>query len=1255
MEKEIEDALRVLEKEKISKGGVLKQVIKESLENLLDNEMGDRGVCAWILEKKIVKPFVLSLFELPLKSRGFGVSLSLIHKMVMWRVVDTCFIPEILSGFEKSILSSSEMRLRITQMVLPLVQDPFFVKGSNLLHLFRICITLVETSRNQTVNTSRVIVAHMVSGIFERPGLLEGADKEEAEKSCLEILRISLDKAKNGEILGFDMLSASISDGHLGVISSPLLMENLPEVYDFLLSQLVFDNFSVISRSLFLLMQIIKKILFSDEGSLIFLLLSICRTDMPCSMKILREEFLYSLPHGILTLGVLSSQELADSVFSVLGELNIEEVKEINYMYMDQFSRTEVPNDLSHICTLTFYKFYGYTMYIYKKLEETEDLDQIVQIFVAYLSNMLDKIVGIDALSEEDKRIESLKNILENAGKALHRKYPRELNQILLSFCKLAVKNRKAFYALLMRVSIENKEDVVIWKELLFITIQVEKIDEKEAWAHLLGKIEEFPDEVLKKVLNGLCDVNGTEKEKISDFFLQLISRSKNLQNEFLMVLGKIFPEEEIRETPAYFIPLLSAFFNRYFLLKCSEETHSFVLRYFHGLTEKLYGSSEFEEVLREVLSSLSLGIRTSGETFHESWREIYGILILAMEIPSFSSIIFDILQVITSRLLAFIPLDSLKVTVKMLSICCLGRREQNMAFQGLQCIREVVEHIVVSEVEEETKNRVWNACICLLCSLAYDARDDIRDSSILLIFELIYFSNEKNCINWNSLIKVFLKKILCASIYVKDKEIYTGEHDEEISEEECACMELGACNVQMYQEEEDMPVNAKRAEDSAKGMLLSVSSLMFEHFEEIKRFPSFPSLWNLLQTVVLRFSSDPGLESTVITVIRIGTSKIKDPISWNSFFHLLANLSKKESLVESYPESLIQLLKRSYENLTEDNKKTESVQFLEAVTHILKKNQVPRKNIFSFVEYESISSLIDFKDSISIELSIETLLAWMNLFFEHKTCFSTSFILSSISYLSELLISNNLSETVYLNALSLLVFFQERSVQYSWQIKARDTLKRILLIQVERKMELKLVPISRRILGIDLENNHKSNGIIEKILREEKEFSEELRKAEQEMLEYLVFLEDLAKKIEKPDLLALYRLLEEFQRNAESNLLFSAYLKTTQILCSLITEKQELLLYGEKWILSSLSEYNKEIRRERTRYSHYKRESISYILHNILNSHINIFLHAPIVKHQIFLCASSLDKNISLQALQLLNQISNEYLAPDKLLQNAH
>lgn len=1267
MQAEVKDALYAIAKEKTGKNSTLKKSIDAALESISKYNPGDMVFSKYLLKSRIEIPFVQALQELAPKSKGMFVAVSAIHRMVTWNSISSECIAFILDGLEKNVVAHSEMRLRILQMLLPLMQQPTLVCGRNLVHLVQIGLLLIETSRNQAVSTSKVIVCHMFANIFERPETLQGLEREQAVKDCREIIDAILAHEKISKMFKLDILKTCIIDS--SGFKCPELTNTLAKVCDTLVMWLSSKSPQILTRVFLVFLEIVKQVMQKEE-EIVSLVLLVLRTEIEEALEVLREEFIYRLPYRIVKNALESSKELSNIIFRQDKKIDIEKIIEIKVLHIEKPDSTKIDEEAEYTNSLHFYKIIEVAESLRKNVcsnsqkkeainVDISRLDKAISGFLEYFSAFIGKLENTSNIKKNTRESDLVRKAFLDVIHTLDISDKKDLSILLISAYNLALQNPEIFYSLAFELTMMHKKSVSVWKEFFLVTGHVVEIyPEIDAWSNVQKQILEFDSDVLAAAVDGAVAAESVLPAKHADLFLILLKRKDNLANEFSLLTYKIFGTFDDNISVSEPASLISSFFGAYFSMKPPEYVHEIVFVHMYALYKKLYEKGDNEELLNKLLVSLSLGIRTGGETLRQSWKDIYKILLLSLDSQILADTIFDITQVITDRLLQYLPEKCIKETIQILCISCIKNKRHNVSFQALNCVRDITGYISTAKISEKIRKDTWNASLCLLCTVAYDSRENVRDSAIVQIFESIHTHKAYRDITWQPLVNVFLKRLLYAAVYLKDKEIYTGEHDNSPMEdknedknedkecevdEECPCKGTGACVIDIYTEEaSDTSTNSI---ESTRRILIAVVGLISDNFDEIKKIDGFLSLWFLLGKILVRFAADSETEVVVVQALKVFFPKAAQEMYWRTFFFVILDVCSVIQQKSQLPEMLIEMLKQIRRKIADILNESDAPLFFASITSLLKHNEAVSKERVTFLEYEAISLLEEKNTKCTAAVKVQTLLIWLSLARDASEKFSVFFAVWCMRLLYEELSVGQFDCEVHKKSVETLVsFHREKRMYLQYWEGAKKMLKHIFFLEAQRNMSLQIVWALKEMLGIseniydediDKRKYFPNRNILE-ILPGDENYSIAIREEEKEMCEHLKFLEEISAFVQKEKLTEIFYLMVEIWHSSLHGSLYMLYINTTKTICKVIAQNRSLSGISEKWLKEIFVTYNKEIRIKRTLYSRFQREAICHILENILDGRIYPGSR-DVLLDQIILCAESEDRNISRIALKII------------------
>ncbi|KAI5192056.1 hypothetical protein NEMIN01_1804 [Nematocida minor] len=1244
MQKEMKNTLHAILKEKMQKSSTLKKEAQEAVSAVEKYAGTEADFYTYVKSNRLVQiPFIKSLQEIPVKNKLFFSSLQIIHKIIVRNCISKEFIPYILEEFEKKVHTESEVRIRILQLLQPLIQDSLLVRGDQLVKLFKIGIQLAKESKDMIITESaaKVTVFHVIECVFERPRLVETAEKEKAKEDCIEIVKTSLDIAKSRSLLGMETLAACISDKHADeVIKEEESREGLlEEIIDFLLEGLKGSDLTAIRQIFLILTQMLKTIL-KDKYRIVSMLLEVFRIEIESTAGLLKAEFIYTLPHEIVIESLLSSAELVDNLLRIpdTETVNINGIAEIDTLgaKSSTVANCEVSLKLSKI------------------IETATKLDDkaILPIFMPYFSRTISAIecstetwpeVPLKKLTDAITNIKNLSNDDISA-----------FDLLVDAVYQLAENYPKTFYSISSSITFENSKMITRWQQFFSLSSYVQDtVPELNAWDTSVEKLLASDSDVFQKGLTGACSSAGIPLDRSLGLLLSLGSRASDFPQEAIQLIHKIFlmKPEETAGGAGTTEEIVGYFLNAYFASKFSESIHVIILPELVSIFSEIRNKDI--ALAKLILQHISLGIRTVGETFGRGWTCVYDILVDALEVDELKKIVFEIVKIITDRMLQHLPNECLITTEKLLCVCCKVINEDNISFQALFCIRDLMEHAHTENIPREIQSQIFLATFCLLCSVSYDRRDDIRDSAIVQIFETIYFCQKHGLLQWEPLIKTFFKRFLAAAVYAKDMEIYSGEHEDISSESngahpaetDCICKGIGGCQLDVHPFENAV---SERSLESSRKILLGVCNLLFCCFESVKNTAGFYSLWLFVGRVLVKFSHDPKMKNTVISALKPSLSMDMPEKYATSLFFTVSDICFTFSHRDIFLETVMEILKQLYLKVSAHEKKKETLCFFNTISHLLKNNTVTDSNRLTFLEFEAVEALRIQNNRYIAEIKMEILLEWLALSQSHNNSLSSQFIAHCIGKLSSEILSHpTLSADARSAAIKTLLSFHENKQAYPscWK-KAVTALQQILHLETKKEDRSHLTLISRKILGLPevdsakIENmqikstvyeNHSSN---KKIV----DFSEiaKIKDEEKNVKDYLIFIESLSESLSKESLLEIYSVLIDLWKSTSEQKMHILYLATTKTLCNIFSAKKELIEHSDRWLLSFLLDYNTKIRTERQGYSFFQRQAVSYVLQSILDKKMRLCDTKEILK-ELTLCVSAHSTEISSKATQVL------------------
>ncbi|KAI5181632.1 hypothetical protein NEOKW01_1808 [Nematocida sp. AWRm80] len=1255
MEAEINEALMVLSKDKHTKSKTLKTESEEGIRKLEEYSSETEPFSDYIKKTPIIViPFVKAIQELSIKHKGFLPSIMVIQKLIERNMIAKEFVGHILEGFKKCVESYSDVRMRILQIILPFAENPSLVRGNNLLQLFKIGLLLVETLNMQSSGTSKVVVCHLVSMVFERPGMLSGQEQAEAIKDCKHILQISLESIKQNNLFGLELLSASLVENGTA-FKDPKLVEIQENMISLLIEKLESSKPLVIAKILSVFLKIVTNMI-KDENKIVLMLLLIYNTLTSRTNLILRKEFFYLLSDRIVQIAALANIELSDEIFQIAESVSITRARSIRPLNIDNTDKSEIAEYPGYLDALSLSKVMSMSKRV--KVEGSEKFT--LEIYLQYFVNALEKMVYTAEDEIEENDIATVKESISALAYTLI-DHPESVNRLISSVYSLAQRYPVLFYSLAVDLSFANETQLTIWKEFFEMTVASKNsFVETDIWSDLLERLNKSSPIVISSALEGACASTAVPAQRHMILFLSLMKHIPEIPNVFSAVFRRVVSGSSIEEEedgPR----LIAQFFEMYFSSADSKVAHSIVMPCIEEVFMQTYSTAPNSLITKQILSSLSLGIRSAGEILQKSWINVYSILETAIQSVDLHSIVFDILQVVTDRLLFSLPQECLLSTTRMVCICCTATKEENISLRALFCIREITEYVICAEIPNKIRNHVWYTCLCLLCTIAYDQRGDIRDSTVVQMFESIYFYKDKREMDWKPLIQVFLRRILSAAVYAKDKEIYSGEHESissasdseeraiNRSEDTCLCLEAGGCISQVpATETADTP---QRSLDSTKNIILTASSLIFEYFDEIQDIPGFNGLWSLLEKIFVRFSNDSELKPAILHLLQAGLSKIQTKKYQLQLFYAISEICCVSDHSLEYRESLVQVLKESYRGIDRKKDKKEIERFFDAITSLLKNTHTLEEDRLVFLEFEAIWALENEDPLKWCSIQVCVLLKWLEYSQKNANTMSIHFIRYCMDQLSEKIVCIQLPIEVHKETSLILLSFHERKQihPFCWQ-SAKKTLQKLLEFEAEQSEVNLLIWTSRSLLGLPTDeteresspNRETRNRNLMRMISvtDISNQTQMIKEEEYEMIEYIYFLSMLALKAKTNVLEKIAGLLIETQEMALSNALLNLYLETTKIICLLLSIREELSNLSKEWTLSAISKYNKETRMQGIGYSYIQRKAIEYILLQISLKNIRHLDNSLLLKELVLITATE-DKYILRIAIDILQAIS--------------
>lgn len=1382
---EIRDALKLLHKEKAAKALNAKQEIDAALACIDAYREAQSHPVEYLREhRNIVGVLVQALEVLSAKHKPFDPCFAAIQKVVAHGAVSEQHVEGMLRALTRNTEMYPEKRLRVLQMLLPLVQDPGLVRGSSVLELFRICVLLIQTARNQTIAASTVIVCHVVAQIFDRPRILDGPEKDVAIIDCCNILAEILEGIEKGGTLGLDLLLACVAEGGSSFRQKELHQILMGPAAEILIAQMGRDDLPTTCRVLQILKHVLEDLLDSPKD-MCSILSYLSRQNLSEKGAVILEEFFYVIPYGVLSLLPQYDPEAYAKCMEPVSEIRPADFQEIGTLYLPQMNRTDIPLDPAYRASLRLTRVLSTAGHIQEKLASSNSEQRSTlpdgnlpdhsstlpdgnlpdhssiqsergdwgeaEEYMAYLKRNIESVIPENESFSVDSPYLTrciLRSVSSMVSVSQLLSSPKLLRDSLLLLFSLSYSSPDVFYAVSLDLSLKPEVGACIWQELFQLTYHLEKQDPGSGWwSRLVERLKRGEEESLRRALLGACMCKGISNESLLSLFLTLVHQLEGLPDVFGMGLGRVLSIAEISKNQERASRLISCFFKSYFSERPEPRLHPITLAYasrlFRQISETLPGQIGYESatetpespsiahsastdiahiqevstannaldpevsarILLDVLSALSLGVRTSGEVFGAAWTDVYEIFMKSSQIPFLHRTVFDIVQVVTDRLLPVLPQACLPATARILCACCVSIRDSNTALQVLGCIRELLAYSISSDTPEETKEKVWNTSLCILCTMAYDSRDDVRDSAMALAFESVRISREKDCVCWKPLVGVFFRRLLGAAVYAKDREIYSGEYDEdreapgdEEEDPECPCSGMGPCAAGIY--EGAAYERDRRSVSSAKTILLSLSAIIFEYFEELTLTPGFYHFWEMLGKIFVRFSKDPEMETTVVSSIYNGMAKIRKRKYWRSMFHTIAEICAASPQKSIPPETLVQLLRFAHkqaapdspESLEDGTPASQSVPMTPApqgvltrppigdtassdpeipddataavlfsgATYILMRScglGVPATGLsgrLSLFEFELVSALQEEGGKCGERIRINALLEWLGAPQGAASRLSSSFLAHCMGRLVQELADFSFPPSVHFRAVSvLLAYYETKRVEPKCWAKAIEVLRSIFLLESERGTETHAVWASREILGLPDAGAQRSashgplepearekNRNIQKIMSENISYIPLVKQEERDMCDHIAYLQVLAGKADGDTLHQIYDLALEAQESALANSLNLLYMSCTRMLCETLQVRKELLGAVTDWVAECIRNYSEGVRHSRILYSRFKREKTGYVLQKIAEGALPLPSTPDVVDH-LLVCAFSEDSNVSLQSQTIIRQLA--------------
>ncbi|KAI5133054.1 hypothetical protein NEAUS05_1803 [Nematocida ausubeli] len=1244
MQREMSDILNAITKEQTQKSSTIKKEA-QTAQQLIEQYSGkEKEFYQYIKEKKLAQlPFIKSLQEIPVKNRLFFQSLQVLHKLITRNSISQDFIPYILEEFEKKIQAHPEVQLRVLQLLQPLTEDPLLVKGSNLQKLFKIGIQLIKASKD--AGACKITVFYVVECIFERVGAFNKessedlANKESAEQDCLVIMKISLEAAKGPEILGLDLLLTCVSNKFSkDAISSPGGAELLEKTIDFIMKEITEKDAARIKTAFAICIKILTNVIMDKHAGL-SILLEIKQAEMLQENEVLKEEFIYALPHHIVMECLKSSKELSEEIFDLEREgplLDIIRIGEGQKMLLAIQEKEK--NNVSESKSLKMTKI----VEIACTLKDPEILPLFIPYFIYLIENIScsTETWPADTLSKLKSAVE---NLVDGAKNELG-----ILNMLIRSLYTAAEKYPRVFFNLAFKITFLQCSTMTEWKEFFALCSRIQdSTPELNSWNSSIERLMKSDPACLRVALQGGCQVANIPLSRFLALFFSIGHRIEDFPCEAIEYIEKIFfPGTETTKSTAE--EQVVYFFNEYFKVKFTEKIHIMIFPEIVRIFSLVKNQNRDISLAKTVLQAISDGIKRTGEALGKGWVSLYEMLMDAAEEEDLRRIVFETIKVITERMLLYLPDGCLISTHKLLCMCCKLIIEDNISFQALFSIRDLTEYIHTEKdkVSREQQIEIFHATMCLLCSVGYDQRDDVRDSAIVQAFETIYFCQRLDLLPWDSLITIFLKRLLSAAVYAKEKEIYSGEYDEKSSDSDdlptngtCVCKGVGGCFIPPYTTESH---NTARSLESAKKILLGVSSLVFNHFEEMKEHKGFYSLWKYIGRIFVKFFADPNMKSTVILAASPGLQSSLPPKYRLSLFATISDICFLYTQTEDSLETLVEMLKQSYRSIQPESKNSEhSTVFFKTITHLLKNSTVEENQALTFLEFEALESL---KSESSQTAKIKVLLEWIPIPHTHPEKISEQFVVQCIEQLEkEILVHKDIqtderSESIRI----LLMYHKKKDVQVLCWNRAMICLQRILELEAQSEGISHLKLISCEIFGLPSEEIDDIHTFPKPAIQS-KATEQRIKKEERSIQDHLVFLEALTEILKDEKVMEVYTVVRNLWDYTVRMNLHILHLTTTKTLCRILTSKKELAVQAEDWIDCCLQNYNASTRIERSKHSFFQRQAALYVLQQILSKKMPIPKSKKFLP-ELILCISSDAPDVSTVATEVL-----EYFVSNK------
>lgn len=1043
----------------------------------------------------VLKPFVLAFKGATPKQRSLQLSLSTIYKFITRQLLGPISVRDILEAFEQKIGGVPEIRLKVLQAVLPLVQDHALVRGDLLMRLFNICLTLVSYSRMHSINTAKVITCHMVSHAFGRVGSIqrlvkslkdEPALPESAEalgvaqldlsvaiEDCLSLLAQIFRIAETpGDLsLALDLIAACMFEcdevfarGEFGAVLRDSIMKIVQEVL------IANSSLPEVSRSFKILSYVVANLrdyAIKEVGETLRILVD---PEVREHVRVLREEFFYGLDYDVFVFFYKWYEKkglpvLSRHVFSFPKGLEITESMDLRIFYMSQLDRTEIPADPNYVSTLQFMRTVNISSLLHSRMQDaererhrktkkkgaasgtespgpcgghreegaeysnelsdghneqqegpayvsiprhTQALDPMhSEIFDMYVGCALASFVSQGTCSDStwDTLFTTLQKMV--AMCCVYKKQDMLKKCLVVLYGKACAapneRQRIGFQRMAQRITMRVRRIVNENWEIFFDMVRkiVQPASTRHPyWIKLMKKIPRFTDDELTSVIKGLCssclrDETVETRTLLSGFFLETMDKLHGgSMGNFEMLVDGIFHKAEDPPRPEV-SQILEEVCNTYFEKESTAAHHQVMARKLRDFFLNNYrtnieddGRSEhvsfiragrkgdlveevgarYETALeagRMVLSVLIRGLRIAGNDMREAWDSIYAILEVACKEDAFLPHAFELLQIIADGHLDQLSFGCLLKTVHCLSLCCIGSSATNIALNSLNSLQSITDYLLVlrrSVRETAEHKKLWNSIICVLSFFAYDHRDNVRDTAISQVFSAIHTAKREGYIDWEPVVRIFFRRLVGAAVYVKDKEIFSGEVSEESEADEaepkdasfCVCEDFFGCGANLLPAQSPF-LSESRAVESTKTLMTTMIDLAFSNFDALARQRDFYSQWKMLFSVCRKFICESAQEEDLPEVLTasilrsVETCSVEGDKYWVHLFKTVSGISQEipppptsgaplssggPAREEMYV-SLVRLLRIAYEKVSALEEARFLALFLESLTRM--------------------------------------------------------------------------------------------------------------------------------------------------------------------------------------------------------------------------------------------------------------------------------------------------------------------------------